>query len=99
MAQKRSQNYNVDNRYKETRLEGGGTAREASDNETGKKFLKDFIEGGRVAKQDSVENERKEDNKFVIPGQGGLVPIPDGNNIRNTDRQISFRNSFRAAQS
>ena len=62
MAQKRSQNYNVDNRYKETRLEGGGTAREASDNETGKKFLKDFIERGRVAKQDSVENERKEDN-------------------------------------
>ena len=39
-----------------------------------------------------------DENKFILPGQGGLIPVPDGGSVSNTDSRMTFRNSFRASQ-
>ena len=45
------------------------------------------------------DRDNRDENKFILPGQGGLVPVPrDGGNISNTDARMTFRNSFRASQ-
>ena len=90
MAQRRSQDYDVDNRYSQTES--------AVDNAAGKKHLKNYIERDRVRNVNPIAPDNKDENKFVIPGQGGLVPIPNRGSIGNTDSRITFRNSFRASQ-
>ena len=91
MAQRRSQDYDVDNRYSQTES--------AVDNTAGKKHLKNYIERDRVKGINPIAPDNKDENKFVLPGQGGLVPIPrDGGSISNSDARTTFRNSFRASQ-
>lgn len=90
MAQRRSQDYDVDNRYSQTES--------AVDNTAGKKHLRNYIERDRVRGMNPIAPDNKDENKFIIPGQGGLVPIPNRGSIGNTDSRITFRNSFRASQ-
>lgn len=94
MAQKLSQLYDVDNRYKE--------AQGVADNVTGKRFLKEFIARDKEFAKDPVESSRREDNKFILPAQGGTVSIGAlglGSQLSNTDSRTTFRNAFRASQS
>ena len=95
MAQKLSQLYDVDNRYRE--------AQGVADNVAGKRFLKDFIARDKELAKDPVEPSRREDNKFILPAQGGTIPIASigltGSLIGNTDSKLTFKNAFRAAQS
>ena len=94
MAQKLSQLYDVDNRYRE--------AKGVADNEAGKKFLKDFIARDKELGKDPVEPQRREDDKFILPAQGGNVSIGAlglGTQLSNTDSRTTFRNTFRASQS
>ena len=94
MAQKLSQLYDVDNRYRE--------AKGVADNEAGKKFLKDFIARDKELGKHPVEPQRREDDKFILPAQGGTVPIAAlglGTQLSNTDSRTTFRNAFRASQS
>ena len=94
MAQKLSQLYDVDNRYKE--------AKGVSDNLAGKRALQDFIARDKELAKDPVEPSRREDNKFILPAQGGTVPIAAlglGSQLSNTDSRTTFRNTFRASQS
>ena len=90
MAQRRSQDYDVDNRYSQTES--------AVDNTAGKRHLKNYIERDRVRSINPIAPDNRDENKFIIPGQGGLVPIPNRGSIGNTDSRITFRNSFRASQ-
>ena len=98
MAQKRSQDYNVDNRYRETAGYTDIPKEAATDNSSGKDFLAKYIERNRVAKKNPIAPDNRDENKFILPGQGGLIPIPDGGNVSNTDSRMTFRNSFRASQ-
>ncbi len=98
MAQTRSQDYNVDNRYRETAGYTDVPKEAARDNTAGKRHLRNYIERDRVRGMNPIAPDNKDENKFVIPGQGGLVPIPNRGSIGNTDSRITFRNSFRASQ-
>ena len=94
MAQKLSQLYDVDNRYRE--------AKGISDNIAGKKALQNFIARDKELAKNPVEPSRREDNRFILPAQGGTVPIAAlglGTHLSNTDSRTTFRNSFRASQS
>ena len=95
MAQKLSQLYDVDNRYRE--------AQGVADNVAGKRFLKEFIARDKELAKDPVEPSRREDDKFILPAQGGTIPIASigltGSLIGNTDSRTTFRNAFRASQS
>ena len=94
MAQKLSQLYDVDNRYRE--------AQGVADNVAGKRFLKDFIARDKELAKDPVEPSRREDSKFILPAQGGTVSIGAlglGTQLSNTDSRTTFRNAFRASQS
>ena len=102
MAQTRSQDYDVDNRYSQSQVNGTP----ARDNTSGKNFLRNYLERDKVAKKNPIAPDNRDENKFILPGQGGLTsipripngPNPGGNNISNTDARMSFRNSFRASQ-
>ena len=99
MAQTRSQNYGIDNRYKETAGYSDIPAEAAKDNSSGEKFLRQYIERDRVSQLNPIAPDNKDENKFIVPGQGGLVPVPrDGGSISNSDSRMTFRNSFRASQ-
>ena len=95
MAQKLSQLYDVDNRYRE--------AKGVPDNTSGKRFLQQFMEQDRRLGANIIGNSRQSDNRFVLPAQGGTVPIASigltGSLIGNTDSKLTFKNAFRAAQS
>ena len=94
MAQKLSQLYDVDNRFRE--------AKGVADNEAGKRFLKDFIARDKELGKDPVDPQRREDDKFILPAQGGTIPIAAlglGSQLSNTDSRTTFRNAFRASQS
>tara|TARA_R100000700_G_scaffold2001_1_gene4529 strand:+ start:251 stop:535 length:285 start_codon:yes stop_codon:yes gene_type:complete len=94
MAQKLSQVYDVDNRFKE--------AKGVADNTAGKRFLQEFRARDRSLSKDSVENSRRSDDRFVVAAEGGTIPISSlglGSQISDTDSKVSFRNLFRAAQS
>ena len=94
MAQKLSQLYDVDNRYRE--------AKGVSDNTAGKRFVKEFIARDKELAKNPVEPSRREDDKFILPAQGGTVSIGAlglGSQLSNTDSRTTFRNSFRASQS
>ena len=99
MVKTRSQDYNVDNRYRETAGYTDIPEESAGDNTAGKRHLKNYIERDRVRGMNRIAPDNKDENKFVIPAQGGLVPIPrDGGSISNSDVHMTFRNSFRASQ-
>ena len=95
MAQKLSQLYDVDNRYRE--------AQGVADNVAGKRFLKEFIARDKRLGANIIGNSRQSDNRFVLAAQGGTVPIASigltGSLIGNTDSRTTFKNAFRAAQS
>ena len=95
MAQKLSQLYDVDNRYRE--------AKGVPDNTSGKRFLQQFMEQDRRLGANIIGNSRQSDNRFVVAAQGGTVPIASigltGSLIVKTDSKYTFKNAFRAAQS
>ena len=94
MAQTRSQDYDVDNRYSQSQINGTP----ARDNTSGENFLRNYLERDKVAKKNPIAPDNRDENKFILPGQGGLIPIPDGGSVSNTDSRMTFRNSFRASQ-
>ena len=94
MAQTRSQDYDVDNRYSQSQI----NVTPGDDNDSGKKFLRNYTKRDRVAKKNPIAPDNKDENKFILPGQGGLITIPDGGCVSNTDSRMTFRNSFRATQ-
>jgi len=94
MAQKLSQVYDVDNRFRE--------AKGVADNVAGKKFLQEFIARDKSLGSNFIGDSRRSDDRFVIAGQGGTIPISSlglGSQISNTDSRSTFKNTFRAAQS
>ena len=94
MAQKLSQLYDVDNRYKE--------AKGVSDNLAGKRVLQDFIARDKRLGGDFIGDSRRSDDKFILPAQGGTVSIGAlglGSQLSNTDSRTTFKNAFRASQS
>ena len=94
MAQKLSQLYDVDNRYRE--------AKGVSDNLAGKRFVKEYIARDKELAKNPIEPSRREDDRFILPAQGGTVSIGAlglGSQLSNTDARTTFRNAFRASQS
>ena len=95
MAQKLSQLYDVDNRYRE--------AKGVSDNLAGKRFVKEYIARDKELAKNPIEPSRREDDRFILPAQGGTIPIASigltGSLIGNTDSRTVFKNAFRASQS
>ena len=94
MAQKLSQLYDVDNRYRE--------AKGVPDNVAGKQFLQEFIARDKKLGTPFIGDSRKSDDRFVLAGQGGPVSIGAlglGSQLSNTDSKSTFKNAFRAAQS
>jgi len=94
MAQKLSQVYDVDNRFKE--------AKGVADNEAGKKFLREFRARDNSLNRDFIGDSRKSDDRFILAAQGGTIPVSSlglGSQISNTDSKSTFKNTFRAAQS
>ena len=94
MAQKLSQLYDVDNRYRE--------AKGVADNVAGKKFLQEFIARDKSLGTPFIGESRKSDDRFILAGQGGTVSIGAlglGSQLSNTDSKSTFKNSFRASQS
>ena len=95
MAQKLSQLYDVDNRYRE--------AKGVPDNTSGKRFLQQFMAQDKRLGANIIGRSRQNDNRFVVAAQGGTVPIASigltGSLIGNTDSKLTFKNAFRAAQS
>ena len=67
MAQKLSQLYDVDNRYKE--------AKGVTDNIAGKRALQNFIARDKRLGSDIIGDSRRSDDKFILPAQGGTVSI------------------------
>ena len=94
MAQKLSQVYDVDNRFRE--------AKGVADNAAGKKFLQEFRARDKSLGSNFIGDSRKSDDRFIVAAQGGTIPISSlglGSQISNTDSKSTFRNTFRAAQS
>ena len=94
MAQKLSQVYDVDNRFKE--------AKGVADNTAGKKFLQEFRARDKSLGSDFIGDSRKSDDRFILAAQGGTIPVSSlglGSQISNTDSRSTFKNTFRAAQS
>ena len=94
MAQKLSQLYDVDNRYRE--------AKGVPDNNAGKAFLQQFRARDKRLGSDFIGDSRRSDDKFILPAQGGTVSIGAlglGSQLSNTDSRTTFKNAFRASQS
>ena len=94
MAQKLSQLYDVDNRYRE--------AKGVPDNNAGKAFLRQFRARDKELAKNPIEPSRREDNRFILPAQRGTVSIGAlglGSQLSNTDSRTTFKNAFRASQS
>ena len=94
MAQKLSQVYDVDNRFKE--------AKGVADNTAGKKFLQEFRARDKSLGSNFIGDSRKSDDRFILAAQGGTIPVSSlglGSQISNTDSKSTFKNTFRAAQS
>jgi len=98
MAFEKSQSYKVDSRFTE--------AKEMPDNNQALGFLQNYLESRRSGARMPITMERRQDDRFVFPAQGGTVPIvalpyePRGSaSFGNTDRSVGFRNSFRVTPS
>ena len=61
MAQKLSQLYDVDNRYRE--------AKGVPDNNAGKAFLQQFRARDKELAKNPVVRSRSEDDRFILPAQ------------------------------
>lgn len=98
MAFEKSQSYKVDNRFTE--------AKEMPDNNQALGFLENYLEARRSGARLPITEERRQDDRFVFPAQGGTVPVaalpyePRGAaSINNTDSRVGFRNTFRVTPS
>jgi hypothetical protein len=98
MAFEKSQSYKVDNRFTE--------AKEMPDNNQALSFLENYLEARRSAARLPITQERRQDDRFVFPAQGGTIPIgalpyePRGSaSFNNTDSSIGYRNTFRVTPS
>ena len=94
MAQKLSQVYDVDNRFKE--------AKGVADNLAGKRFLQEFRARDKSLGSNFIGDSRRSDDRFILPAQGGTVSIGAlglGTQLTNTDSRTTFKNAFRATQS
>lgn len=98
MAFEKSQSYKVDNRYRE--------AKGTSDNNQALGFLQNYLETRRSLGKLPITAERRQDDRFIFPAQGGTVPVgalpyePRGSaSFGNTDSATGYRNSFRAKPS
>ena len=94
MAQKLSQVYDVDNRFRE--------AKGVADNLAGKRFLQEFRARDKSLGSNFIGDSRKSDDRFILAAQGGTIPVSSlglGSQISNTDSKATFKNTFRAAQS
>ena len=98
MAFDKSQSYKVDSRYRE--------AKGMPDDNQALGFLQNYLESRRSGTRMPVTAERRQDDRFVFPAQGGTVPIaalpyePRGSaSFGNTDSSTGFRNSFRVTPS
>lgn len=98
MAFEKSQSYKVDGRYKE--------AKGMPDNNQALGFLENYLESRRSFSKLPITSERRQDDRFVFPAQGGTIPIaalpyePRGSaSFGNTDSSTGFRNSFRVTPS
>ncbi len=89
MAKNRSQDYDVDNRRKETYLKMKGDQKygRASDNEAGKRFLGQYLEAKQRNDAYPIGNERQRDDRVIYPA------------ANQTNAEISYKNPFRATQS
>ena len=59
---------------------------QASVNEAGKKFLAQYLESKRRKDAYPIGNERERDDRFIVPA------------LDQTDREMTFKNLFRATQ-
>jgi hypothetical protein len=98
MAFEKSQSYKVDGRYKE--------AKGMPDNNQALGFLENYLETRRSVAKLPITQERRQDDRFIFPAQGGTIPIaalpyePRGSaSFGNTDSSAGFRNSFRVTPS
>lgn len=98
MAENLSQTYSVDNRYR-----GLG---EAFDDQKGPEFLAQYLKQRKASQTDDITEQRRGDDRFVLAGEGGTVPLtafpyePRGAaSLSNTDRSVTFRNTFRTQPS
>ena len=67
-----------------------------------KLFLQQFRARDKELAKNPIEPSRREDNRFILPAQGGTVSIGAlglGSQLSNTDSRTTFRNAFRASQS
>jgi len=81
MAQNRSQVYTVDERYKESKG--------ASDNSVALGFLKKYASRDKAGKRSNVEQQRREDDRFI-----NAVPLANSNAYGSA----SFKNQFVPSQ-
>jgi len=77
MNHQSSTDYDVDNRYR--------GAKRAIDNEQGKRAAARAVAQRRLAQRSPLEQERKEDDRFVVSGPG--------------DATYSFKNAYGAPRS
>jgi len=77
MNHQSSTDYDVDNRYR--------GAKRAIDNEQGKRAAARAVAQRRLAQRSTLEQERKEDDRFVVSGPG--------------DATYSFKNAYGAPRS
>ena len=62
MARIRSQDYDVDNRYSQSQINGTP----GDDNDSGKKFLRNYTKRDRVAKKNPIAPDNKDENKHNL---------------------------------
>lgn len=98
MAENLSQNYGVDNRYR--------GLEDAADDQKGPQFLAQYLKQRKASQTDNITDQRRADDRFVLAGEGGTVPLtafpyePRGAaSLSNTDRSVTFRNTFRTQPS
>lgn len=77
MSHQSSTDYEVDNRYR--------GVQKASDNEQGRRAAARSIAKRRLAQRSTLEQDRKEDDRFVVSGPG--------------DATYSFKNAYGAPRS
>jgi len=65
-----SQDYDVDNRYKET--DGPNNTR-ASDNTSGKRFLARYINNSRELTKQNAASDREDEGRFIMSGPGAAT--------------------------
>ena len=78
------QSYDIDDRRAGTDAEALGAMWDATDNEGGKQYLRDYIQRKRMEENPNMEYERSQEGRIVMAGPG--------------DGLSGYRNPFRAMQ-